>query len=86
MSNRFDFTVAEQLCAAVDQAADLMETKRTELDSRFKKLHESFKDDAYENFSLDMDAANRAVSDVIQQMKDTAKHIGQYAQQLKDAY
>ena len=86
MSNRFDFTVAEALCDAVNKASNLMEKKSEDLETRFQKLHEFFKDDAYENLSQDMSAANRSVDNVIQQMRDTAKHIGQYAQHLKDAY
>lgn len=83
-SNKFDFNTASNLVQAVEAAASALEVKNGQMETRFGKLHDSFKDDAYTAFATDMDKADKAIGDVISQLRAVAAHIAKYAERLRE--
>lgn len=82
--DKFDFGVADVLVQRVDSASDVLEDKNEEMERKFSRLHEGFKDSGYDAFAQDMSAAKNAVNDVVLQMRVVAKHIAIYAERLRD--
>ena len=81
--DKFDFNVANSLVQAVDTAASTLAVKNGQMEKKFGSLREGFKDSGYDAYALDMSAANKAVKDVVTQMRVVAKHIAEYAEKLK---
>ena len=77
MATKFDFTVADQLVGAVEQTASAL------IEKHFGALHEGFKDSAYDEYAMDMSAANKAIKDVVLQLREVGKHIAKYSEKLK---
>ena len=77
MSNRFDFRTAEKLVELVEKTASNLET-------RFGRLHDFFKDAGYDEFTADMGAANRAVKEVTTQMHAVSRTLANYAAVLRE--
>ena len=82
--DKFDFTVASSLVQAVESAASTLDVKNGQMEQKFGSLRAGFKDSGYDAFAVDMSAANNAVKEVIKQMHVVAKHISEYAEQLRD--
>ena len=82
--DRFDFTVATTLCNTIETAATALEIKNGQMESKFGNLREGFKDSGYDAYALDMSAANKAIGDVVIQMRTVAQHIATYAEKLKN--
>lgn len=83
MATKFDFTVADQLVGAVEQTASALEVKNGQIEKHFGALHEGFKDSAYDEYAMDMSAANKAIKDVVLQLREVGKHIAEYSEKLK---
>ena len=83
MGTKFDFTVADQLVSAVEQTASALEVKNGQIEKHFGALHEGFKDSAYDEYAMDMSKANKAIQDVVTQLRQVGKHIAQYAEKLR---
>ena len=81
--DKFDFHVATSLVQAVDTSASTLEAKNEQMEQRFGKLREGFKDSGYDAYALDMSAANNTVKAVVTQMRSVAKHIAEYAEKLE---
>lgn len=85
MSNDlFDFTAASTLIQAVEGAASAIDIKNGQMEQRFGKLREGFKDAGYDALAIDMKAANVAISEVIKQLHSVSKHIADYAVKLQN--
>ncbi len=84
MSNRFDFRTAEKLVALVEKTAANLDVQNGQMETRFGRLHDYFKDDGYDEFSTDMSSADRAVNDVITQMHAVSRALSEYADRLKE--
>lgn len=84
MATKFDFNVADSLVGAVEQAASTLDVKNGQIEKHFGALHEGFKDSAYEEYALDMSAANKAIQDVITQMRAVASKIAAYSDKLRE--
>lgn len=84
-SDKFDFRVAEQLVAAVEQTIIVLEQKNDEINHRFKDLHDGFKDSEYDVYSLDMGQANTAIKEVTSQLRSVSIAIKAYADRLRDS-
>jgi len=82
--DKFDFNVANSLIQAVSAAASTLEIKNGQMEKKFGNLREGFNDSGYDAYALDMSAANKAVKDVITQMRVVAKHIDDYKEKLKN--
>lgn len=82
-SNEFNFSVAEQLTDAITNTSKEIENINNEVISSFKDLNEYFRDDRYEEYSRDMNAANKAIDEITVQMKTIAKKIWEYARDLE---
>lgn len=81
--DKFDFSVASSLVQAVDAAASTLDVKNGQMEKKFGDLREGFKDSGYDAYALDMSTADRAVKEVVTQMRVVAKHIAEYAEKLK---
>lgn len=81
--DKFDFTTAASLVQAVTSAASTLDVKNGQMEQKFGKLREGFKDSGYDAFALDMTAANNSIKEVITQMHVVANHIAKYAEKLK---
>lgn len=84
MNDKFDFRVAEQLVQAVEMAAAQIDIKNEQMKFRFTRLHEYFKDEGYDQFSVDMNEAGKSIDEIIQQLHDIANYIANYKQQLQN--
>ena len=82
--NKFDFNVANQLVQAVAATADALAVKNGQMEKRFGNLHETFKDSGYDEFAVDMTAANKAIEEVIAQLKAVGGAIAKYAARLQE--
>ncbi len=83
MGNKFDFNTASNLVQAVEAAASALEVKNGQMEKRFGALHDAFKDDAYTAFATDMAKADKAIGDVISQLRAVAAHIAKYAERIQ---
>ena len=83
--DKFDFEVASALVQAVETAASTLDVKNGQMEARFGRLREFFKDSGYDAYETDMSAANNAAEEVINQMHVVAKHIAEYAERIRDA-
>ena len=81
--DKFDFRVADSLVQAVTAAADTLDVKNGQMEAKFGALQESFKDQGYDAYALDMGAANRVTQEVITQLKMVGAQIAKYAEQLR---
>lgn len=82
--DKFDFRAADQLIQAVEMAAAQIDVKNDQMKIRFSRLHEYFKDEGYDQLSVDMNAANKSIDEIIRQLHDIAKHILNYKQQIQN--
>lgn len=83
MSERFDFRQANELGHSIIDAADKLGTLNGQMEKRFGELGEYFRDGGYEEYALDMTAANKAIDEVKLQMKTVGKAILDYARELE---
>lgn len=84
MANKFDFRTAEKLVEMIDAAAAKLDVKNGQMEKYFAVLHDSFKDEGYEAFSTDMSLANKAIGEVILELKKTGGKIAAYAEKLQE--
>ena len=84
MSNRFDFRTAERLVELVEKTALNLDVQNGQMETRFGRLHDFFKDAGYDEFTADMGAANKAVSEVIKQMHAVSRALVEYAARLRE--
>ena len=84
MSDKFDFSTANQLIQAVEGAASALDVKNGQMEKRFGNLREYFKDAGYDVFAADMSAADTAIKEVITQLHEVSRNIGEYAIRLRD--
>lgn len=82
-SNKFDFDVAMRLIQAVDTSASTLEKKNKELQTKFLNLRVGFNDYGYDEFSREMSASDKAIEEVLTELKAISKHIEKYAEKLK---
>lgn len=83
MGNKFDFHTADSLVQAVETAASALEVKNGQMEQRFGQLHETFKDDGYDAYAIDMKAADKAIGEVVTQLRVVGAHIAKYADRLR---
>lgn len=84
MSDKFDFNTASRLVQVIESAASALDVKNGQMEKRFGELHESFKDSGYDAYALDMTAADKAIGEVIQQLRAVGAHIAKYAIRLQE--
>lgn len=82
MSDRFDFRTAQKLVELVENAASKLDVQNGQMEARFGRLHEFFKDEGYDVFVPDMSSADKAIADVISQMHLVSKALSEYAARL----
>lgn len=82
--NKFDFRIANALVQAVNTAANTLDVQNGQMEKRFGALKNYFNDDGYEEFNVDMTAANREVQNVVEQLNQVAGKIADYSQKLQD--
>ena len=85
MSDKFDFRTAQQLIEAVEGTASALDIKNGQMTKRFGNLQNYFKDSGYDEFAVDMSAADIAIEDVISHLHEISRKIAEYANQLQDA-
>ncbi len=85
MGNKFDFRQGEKLSQSMVVAADKLDVYNGQMEKKFAQLAEFFRDSGYDEYSVDMDKANKAISDVVEQMKHVGRAIAEYASRLKEA-
>lgn len=83
MSDKFDFTTASNLIQAIESTVLVLETKNERMEKQFAALREGFKDSGYDDYAVDMTMTNNALKDVTSQLREIAKSISKYAEQLK---
>lgn len=84
MSNRFSFDAAYKLSEICVVTADKIDVCNGQMEKRFGELGEYFRDAGYDEYALDMTAANKAIEDVVAQFKKVGKAINDYANELKN--
>lgn len=82
--DKFDFNVASSLIQVVEGAASAIDVKNGQMEKKFGALHEFFKDAGYDEFESEMNAANKVIEDIISQLHEVSKHIGDYSQRLQN--
>lgn len=85
MSDKFDFKVAEMLIQTVERAASTLDVKNGQMEKRFGDLREHFKDSGYDDFAVDMKAANESVKEIIDQLHMISQKLGDYAERIRKA-
>lgn len=83
MSERFDFDKANALYMGVFEAANILDVRNGQMEKRFGDLGDYFKDAGYDEYAVDMTAANEAIAKVISQMRAVGISIARYAEQLR---
>lgn len=83
--DKFDFDVASSLIQAIEGTADLLDVKNGQMEKKFLALREGFKDSGYDVFAIDMNTANSAISEIITQLHEVSRHVGEYTEKLRDA-
>ena len=84
MADKFDFRTAEKLLELVEGTASKLDVQNGQMEARFGRLHEFFKDAGYDEVATDMTAANKATMDVIRQMHLVSKALAEYAAHLRE--
>lgn len=84
MSNKFDFRTAEKLVGLVESTASKLDVQNGQMETRFGRLHDFFKDAGYDEFTSDMSSANKAVTEVITQMHAVSRALADYAAVLRE--
>lgn len=84
-SNKFDYGVADSLARSVTMLADQLEIKTGQMETRFGRLADSFRDEGYTSFETEMAAATKSVAEVISQLQVIANHVAVYAEKIKEA-
>lgn len=83
MSEFFSFEAAQALSDACAITADKIDVCNGQMEKRFGELGEYFRDGGYEEYALDMTSADKAISDVVAQLKHVGQTIRKYAEELK---
>ena len=83
-SDKFDFSVASQLIQAVEMTSAEIEIKNGQIEKSFMNLNNYFKDEGYNEFASDMNAANKSITEIIKNLHEIATRIGEYAQRLQE--
>lgn len=83
MSEYFSFEAAEKLSEACVITADKIDVCNGQMEKRFGELGEYFRDGGYDEYALDMSAADKAIADVVDQLKQVGKAVEDYAEDLK---
>lgn len=83
MSERFDFRQANELGQSIIVAADKLDVLNGQMEKRFGELGDYFRDGGYEEYALDMTAANKAIAEVMRQMQTVGQAILEYARELE---
>lgn len=83
MADRFDFRTANKLVELVEKTASALDVQNGQMETRFGRLHDFFRDEGYDEFTADMSAANRSVAEVIKQMHAVSRALANYADILK---
>lgn len=83
MSERFDFRQANELGQSIIVAADKLDVLNGQMEKRFGELGDFFRDGGYEEYALDMTAANKAIAEVMHQMQTVGQAILEYARELE---
>ena len=84
MSDLFDFRTAEKLIALVEKTASTIDVQNGQMETRFGRLHDFFKDEGYDEYSIDMSTANRSISEVLSQMHAVSRALAEYAARLRE--
>lgn len=85
MSDFFSFGAADALSDACMITADRIDVCNGQMGKRFADLGDYFRDGGYEEYALDMSAANKAIGDVVDQLKQVGLSIKKYSEDLKRA-
>ena len=84
--DKFDFNAASQLVQVVDYAAQTIDVKNGQIEKKFGKLHEFFKDNRYDEFESEMSAVNNSIEQIVTQLHEIGRHIAEYSERLKGEY
>lgn len=82
MSNKFNFDTAEKMCETILHVADTMESENERVQQAFIQLHETFKDQAYEEFQADFNAADRTMAQIISDLHRLNISLNKYKEKL----
>lgn len=82
MANRFSFSTAEQLLAALQSAKETLFQKNNLLAQMFCQLAEYFRDSGYDAFQMSMRQAKNSSDQVLNMMESVILHITHYKEQL----
>lgn len=84
MNKKFDFEVAQKLSETLVKTADAMELETEKIEYSFIELGETFKDKAYTEFRGELNAANKTVDDIVQDIRELNISILDYSNALRD--
>lgn len=84
MKDKFDFDVANSLIEVIEVTVNDLENKNEVMMNQFVSLNENFKDSGYDTIALDMSVADKAIKDVMEQLREVSKSIKNYAQRLEE--
>ncbi len=82
MGKRFDLNVAHELSATLLKTAEVMETESANIQADFKSLGETFKDKGYNEFQSDLNAADRTMSKIIEDIRELNRSVLDYCNEM----
>lgn len=84
MQKKFDPAVAEKLGVTLLNTAEIMEVETENIQKSFKVLGETFRDQAYNEFQGELNAADKTMASIIEDMKSLSKAVLRYRAQMID--
>ncbi len=83
-SNIFNFKVANALIEKVEKFATNLDVQNGQMETRFGRLHDFFKDDGYDEFTMDMSSAKKSIEEVIVQLHAVSRALAEYTQRIEE--
>ena len=80
----FNFQIANALIEKVEKFATNLDVQNGQMETRFGRLHDFFKDEGYDEFTTDMSSAEKSIKDVITQLHAVSKALAEYAQRIEE--
>lgn len=77
-SNRVNLEVLESLIDTLDKSVEVFTTENEKIQHDFVVLSNTFRDQAYNEFQAELNAADRAMSRIIDDIRKTEQALSRY--------
>lgn len=84
MANRLDLNSAQKFSETMMKTADIMETETENINSGFKYLGDTFRDQNYNEFAGEINLASASITKVIEDVRSLNRSFLTYVREMGD--